>query len=298
MPCFRWLLASFALAGLAACAVPPDAHVPPFARVPYQPISRRSVVAIALREWRLWGGRVDDAPPGSAPPQAPDQMPERMPGLWQRVGEYWWLGMDAGSRQSRWTGKHTAAGQVFPAAVNGRYAWSAAFVSYVMRIAGAGSRFPYSDAHATYIDIAKEMAEHRAHGWLVVAERPDAYAPEPGDLICQGRDRAAGMTYDQLPHGLFPAHCDIVVATPPPNAPPGGTPPEITVVGGNVDNAVTMKHVPVTADGRLAAPDGTVLDPRYPWMVVLRLRLPPAAPVGPAARTAGRGAFAVPSPTG
>jgi hypothetical protein len=29
--------------------------------------------------------------------------------------------------------------------------------------------------------------------------------------------------------------------------------------------------VPVTADGRLATPDGTVLDKRFPWMAVLRL---------------------------
>ncbi len=267
---FRWLLALPLLATLGACAVAPDAHVPPFARVPYAPITRRTIVAIGLREWRLWGKRVDDAPPGTLPPQAPDAMPERMAGLWQRVGEYWWLGMNAGTPESRWTGKHDAAGQVFPAAVNGQYAWSAAFVSYVMRIAGAGSRFPYSDAHATYIDIAKEMAEHRVHGWLVVAERPDADAPRRGDLICLGRGRAAGITYDQLPAGRFPAHCDFVVAT----APPGAATPEIAVVGGNVDNAVTMKHVPVTADGRLAGPDGVVLDQRYPWMVVLRVRAP------------------------
>jgi hypothetical protein len=276
----RRLLPFCLLAGLAACAVAPDAHVPPFARVPYQPITRRAVVAIALREWRLWGSQVDDAPPGSAPPQAPDEMPERMAGLWQRVGEYWWLGMNAGTRESRWTGKHDAAGQVFPAAVNGTYAWSAAFVSSFIRIAGAGARFPYSDAHSVYIDVAKEMAEHRAHGWLIVAERPDAYAPQPGDLICMGREWAADMTYDRLPAGRFPAHCAIVVVTQgsalvlTPDAAPGATAADITVVGGNVDNAVTMTHVPVTARGRLAGPDGTVLDHRYPWMVVLRLRLP------------------------
>ncbi len=258
------------LAALGACARAPNAHVPPFARVPYQPITRRSIVAIALREWRLWGEPVDDAPPGTLPPQAPEDMPERMPGMWERVGEYWWLGMNAGTPESRWTGKHDAAGQVFPAAVNGTYAWSAAFVSYVMRIAGAGSRFPYSDAHATYIDIAKDMAEHRAHGWLVVAERPDAYAPHRGDLICLGRDWASGITYDQLPAERFPGHCDFVVA----NAQPSAIPPEISVVGGNVDNAVTMKHVPVTADGRLAGPDGVVLDTRYPWMVVLQVCAP------------------------
>src|SRR5487761_789895 len=118
--------------------------------------------------------------------------------------------------ESRWTGKHDAAGQVFPAAVNGTYAWSAAFVSYVMRIAGAGSRFPYSDAHATYIDIAKEMTDGTATGWLIAAAAPDAYAPQPGDLICLGRGAAARLTYDDLPAGRFPSHCDIVVATAAP----------------------------------------------------------------------------------
>ena len=37
----------------------------------------------------------------------------------------------------------------------------------------------------------------------------------------------------------------------------------LSVVGGNVDAAVTMKHVPVASDGRLVASDGTVVDTRY-----------------------------------
>ena len=45
----------------------------------------------------------------------------------------------------------------------------------------------------------------------------------------------------------------------------------LDVIGGNVDDAVTLKHVPVTADGRLAGPGGAVLDQRYPWFVVLRV---------------------------
>ena len=247
------------------------AHVPPFATVPYEPISPTSVVAIALREWRLFGQPVDDEPPGTRPPPLPQDMPERQPGLWQRVGEYWWLGMNAGSPEVAWTGKHDASGHVFPADQDGYYAWSAAFVSYVMRIAGAGRLFPYSDAHATYIDVAKEMADQQTSGWIVTAERPSAYAPQPGDLICIGRGRAASLTYDALPAGHFPAHCDIVVAT---------TPGQISVVGGNIDDAVTMKHVPVTADGKLATLQGIVLDTRYPWMVVLRVLYP--SPPSPA----------------
>lgn len=263
-----WRVAALFIAttGLLAACARPDLHVPPFARVPYQPFSRIAVVAIALREWRLFGMPVDDAAPGTRPPPAPQDKPEREPGLWQRVGEYWWVGMPPGSFGSAWTGKHDGKGAVFPAGEDGDYAWSAAFIDYVMRIAGAGERFPYAADHAHYIDIARQMALGRASGWLVTAEPPDAYAPRPGDLICVGREWARDLTYADLPAGRFPAHCDIVVDT----AAPG----EISVIGGNVDDAVTLKHVPVTADGRLAGPDGVVLDKRYPWMVVLRLLVP------------------------
>jgi hypothetical protein len=46
---------------------------------------------------------------------------------------------------------------------------------------------------------------------------------------------------------------------------------QISAVGGNVDHAVTMKHVPVTTDGRLADPSDRVLDARYPWLVIIRI---------------------------
>ena len=245
--------------------VQPDAgfvHVPPFARLGYAPFSRADAVAVALREWRAWGAPVDDDPPGSRPPRGPDEKPERFPGLWQRVGEYWWTGQDAGSRMAGWTGKHDEAGQEFPAAADGQYAWSAAFVSYVMRVAGAGERFPYSGTHADYIDAAREASLGQASGVALSAERPEAYAPQPGDLVCLGRGHSQAMRFDDLPAAPFPGHCDIVVA-----AEPG----MLTVIGGNVDDAVTEKHVPVTQDGLLAAPGGTVVDGRYPWFVALRV---------------------------
>jgi len=234
---------------------------PPFATVPYQRFSRATEVAIALREWRLFGSAVNDD----------DHLnwdkPERNEGLWQRVGEYWYVGMPPGAVESHWTGKHDEYGRVFPPEDDGKYAWSAAFISYVMRIAGAGDRFPYSPDHATYINVAKRMTLGTAQGWLVTAERPDLYAPVPGDLICHGRDQAASLRYDDLPTAeLFPSHCDIVVETP------GNG--KISVIGGNVQDTVTMRHIPVTADGKLARPDGVVLDPLRPWMVVLRVHEP------------------------
>ena len=261
----RWalLLAVLLLAGCATHhpAKPVvDARVPPFARVPYEPFSRDAAVAIALREWRLFGSPVDDDPPGTRPPPLPDDKPERQEGLWQRVGEYWWAGLPADAPEAPWTGKHDAGGQEFPAADDENFAWSAAFISYVMRIAGAGPQFPYAAAHHVYIDAARETSLGRAT-WSVVAEPPQAYAPQPGDLICMSRGSST-VHFEDLPAGRFTGHCDIVVAT---------AAGQLQVIGGNVDDAVTLKHVPVTPDGKLADPDGSVLDPRYAWFVVLRV---------------------------
>ena len=203
---------------------------------------------------------MDDDPPGTRPPPAPEDKPEREQGLWQRVGEYWWEGMPADAREAAWTGKHDAMGQEFPASEDEDFAWSAAFISYVMRIAGAGARFPYAPAHHTYIDAAREVSLGRAD-WAISAEPPEGYAPAAGDLICASRG-ARRLTFADLPAGRFPGHCGIVVAT---------APGRLDVIGGNVDDAVTLTHVPATPEGRLATPDGAVLDTRYNWFVVLRV---------------------------
>ena len=193
-------------------------------------------------------------------------MPSRQEGLWQRVGDYWWVSQEPDSRASLWTGKTDENGVEFSAEEADRYAWSAAFISYVMRVAGAGNRFPYSPAHATYINAARmavngNETDAPPRDWAIVAQRPDEYAPRLGDLICTGRDQALGISFDDLP-AQFPGHCDIVVAIRP------GT---LSVIGGNVAAAVSMKHVPVTGNGRIADANGVSLDDRYPWFVVLQV---------------------------
>lgn len=270
-----WTLAAGLLAGCSGRAGNPSTvatpvslhqgesggeHVPPFARYNYAPFSRADAVSIALREWRLWGMPVDDDPPGFRLPTPLADKPERAPGLWQRVGEYWWIGEDPSSRTAAWTGKHDDSGAEYTN--DGRFAWSAAFISYVMRIAGAGGRFPYSATHSDYINGARQMSLGQAV-WAVSAEPPDAYAPQLGDLICEGRGASHGLVFADLPtNSTFPGHCDMVV---------GVAPGQLSVIGGNVDDAVTMKHVPVTAGGTLAPPGGAPLDTRYPWFVVLRV---------------------------
>ena len=242
------LLAGF----LAACQVAPpappiprDIQIPPYAKVPYEPFSRAAVVQIAYREWRAFGQRVVLSP---NEPESADSK-ERDEGLWQRVGDYWWQGLDYGEPDGRWTGEHDANGIEFPRGQDGDFAWSAAFIDYVMRMAGAGNRFPYAPSHSDYINAA------RTHAGLVISALPlTQYAPQQGDLICMWRANHP-VTFAELPAGHFPGHCDIVVAQ---------RPGSLDVIGGNVDNTVAMKHVPV-------GPTGLVDDPQYPWFVVLRV---------------------------
>ena len=259
--------------GAVAATTALNAHIPPFARWPYEPFSRAAAVQLALGEWRAF------RQPVKYPNIPLPEDEEREEGLWQRVGLYWWLGLDPSWPQSGWTGIHDQNGQVFSASVDGNYAWSAAFISYVMRLAGAGGSFPYSETHSDYIDAA---ARHTP-GIALETERVADYAPQIGDLICLWRGRRP-VTFDELPAGRFAGHCDIVVA---------GKPGQLDVIGGNVDNAVAMKYIPVTADGRLAGPDGTVLDPDHNWFVVLKVlyqsngTAPPAAAISLAPPGAG-----------
>lgn len=279
-PHWGWLWPAIMLLALAACApagpsaLPDDVQVPPYARRPYQPFSREAAVQIALREWRAFGQ------PVVFPHQTLAFDNERSEGLWQRVGDYWWQGLPMGAADQGWTGMHDQNGRVFPASEDGNYAWSAAFIDYVMRMAGAGHRFPYAPDHADYINAAKEHALGRRPDLAINAERPELYAPQRGDLICGWRG-GRPISFDELPTSRFPGHCDIVVQVHPGS---------LDVIGGNVENSVSMRHIPVTADGRLAGPGGVIVDPDHPWFVVIRVNYdidgapgpsvtPPVAPV-------------------
>jgi len=237
----------------------PDDHVPDFATRQFEPFNRQDAVAVALREWRLFGEPVDDDDPELRPePSGTAVKPERIPGLWERVGEYWWIGQDPYETEVNWTGKHRGDGQPFDFAHDSHYAWSAAFISYVMRVSGAGDRFPYSPNHSTYINAAASGSTTGLR-----AQDPAAYAPKLGDLICTGRGGSRSVRFASLPTSYgFPAHCGIVVSQ---------APNRISIVGGNVDDAVTLTHVPVGPTGLLDGPDGTSLDSRYPWCVVLQV---------------------------
>lgn len=244
----RLFCAVLLVATLAACA-PRDRHVPDFARKPYEPFSRSAAVEIARREWRLFGEIVA---PADAPGEidAPADSAERRQGLWQRVGEYWWLGLNADQTGHAYTGLHDAEGRRYPPERDGAYAWSAAFVSYVMRLAGAGPRFPYAAAHHVYVNAAARGTA------LLIAEDPARYAPQPGDLICVGRNAGRPLRFADLPIAPFAGHCDIAI---------GRDGEGLAVIGGNLQDAVALKRLPLEPDGRLA-----MLADR-PWLTVLRV---------------------------
>lgn len=124
--------------------------------------------------------------------------------------------------------------------------WSAVFISWVMRQAGAGSAFAYCTAHREYVSAAKHNAEtgNTANPfWTYAVEK---VVPAVGDLVCADRDGGGGcggVTYATIDNGTaWSTHCDIVTAVDQ----AGRT---LTAVGGNVSQSVKAKTIAIDAQG-------------------------------------------------
>jgi len=174
---------------------------------------RSNIVKVADQEWRRWNrGRTKEGEPA---------IRKVLEGYWRKGagwlpdGPTWWSS--------------------FP--------WSAAFISWVMRQAGAGNDFRYSAAHADYIAAARDNRLANNSNQFK-AYRTSEVAPQPGDLVCKARQD--GVTYDNVRRGHL-THCDVVMAVE-------GN--KLMTVGGNVSDSV--KATPVEIDGH-----GRVKDRRY-----------------------------------
>ena len=180
---------------------------------------RATIVAVALGELARWnaGGRRRETDPRMTPVLA----------------DYWRTGAGVAVAESSLRS---------PQFQNG-HPWSAAFISWVMRRAGAGRAFAYSASHSVYVSAAKRNRLTN-NGNPFRAYRVSEVRPEVGDLVCKSR-AGSGATYDTIRPGMA-THCDIVLAVGPRS---------IRVVGGNVDNSVADRDVLLTADGRLAPPE-------------------------------------------
>jgi LAS superfamily LD-carboxypeptidase LdcB len=119
-----------------------------------------------------------------------------------------------------------AAGALQSAAWQQDNYWSAVFVSWVMRSAGAGQDFAYSHAHRVYVRAARNNRCTNNIANPFWAYRATEVAPEPGDLVCRSR-HSPPVTYENIVQPvLWGMHCDIVTA--PASA------GQIMVTGGNV----------------------------------------------------------------
>jgi predicted chitinase len=138
------------------------------------------------------------------------------------VGDYWRIGVN----------NDTLTG------LDHSVPWSAAFISWVMRTAGAGDRFNYSPQHSVYIfrAIKDLLLGKSAAGYYCYQLRE--CKPQVGDLVCWARQ--AGIDYEHQNGGDYAGHCDLVVEV-------GAN--QIQVVGGNVGDSVTKRPLNLNASG-------------------------------------------------
>ncbi|MEU7790658.1 phage tail tip lysozyme [Amycolatopsis sp. NPDC049159] len=157
--------------------------------------------------------------------------------------------------------------------------WSAVFVSYVLRKAGAGAAFRSSAAHQTYIRAARANRLRRDTANPFWAFRATEVAPRVGDLVCAAR-QDSGATYDNIGDERYRAtHCDVVTDV---------RPGRIRVVGGNVGQTVGEKSLTTRLDGKLEL---TGAQSRFFAVITCRRGAgATAAPPPPAAVPAGQDA--------
>lgn len=176
-------------------------------------VLKTNIVQVARQEWERWQR---------------GKMKEEDPRMRSVLEGYWRQGAGRLPTKARWW-------DTVP--------WSAAFISWVMRRAGAGRHFRYSAAHAGYVAAARDnRLANNSNPFK--AYRTNEVAPQPGDLVCKRRQ--SGVTYDNVRSGHL-THCDVVTAVE------SG---RLLTIGGNVSDSVKMTKVDVDENGR-------VTDPRY-----------------------------------
>jgi hypothetical protein len=161
---------------------------------------RRRIVDIANREWVRWGkGMKRETDP---------EMRGVLRGYWMTV------------RNQRGAEE----------AIDKRDPWSAAFISWAMKQAGAGQAFQYAEAHRIYIAAAKGSRQRGDASKFWAYDITEA-KPEVGDLVCRDRmirpGTCHGTTYANVDNRAikWATHSDIVTEV-------GAG--HITVIGGNV----------------------------------------------------------------
>lgn len=191
---------------------------------------RDNLVNVARREWVRWGGPIEKIN-GTRMGFISARMEADHP-FWTFVHDYWKaVGSDLDGRDSP--------------------AWSAAFISYCFKEAGAGASFPAHENHSIYVS----KIDSGDFEGLSLAD-PGTTALSVGDLVWASRSgdgcRAPPMTFVDAKRELkrirdhggdsFCSHSDIVVAV---------RTGEADVIGGNVRQAVTRTTYKLDSAGRI-----------------------------------------------
>lgn len=206
---------------------------------------KRRLIECALREWQYFGGstRTIDNQWTIVGDESVQPFTSHINHYWRAVGEPGW---DGATNQP----------------------WSAAFICWCFRIAGAGALFSPESTHSVYID---RIRRHDGMSDDLVLRDPANTAVAPGDLIWNSRqpdpedpDPDIPNTYAdaivKLQEGdFFTSHVDIVVSV---------ADGRCESIGGNVSNAdvggsVTRSTWRLDEGGRLA-------DPRKNWVGVVK----------------------------
>jgi hypothetical protein len=164
------------------------------------------------------------------------------------VGEYWTVGLNNKNIDGRTTFQD-GNGQPF------RPAWSAAFISFIMRKSGAGTAFFYHEGHIHYVVKAIRDAKDSSTTAKFLGRDPKTQVPKVGDLINAGRGTAKSVTFKNVlakygkkpvDQGNFlPSHSDIVIDV-------NRAKNELTTIGGNVEvDTVGRKTWELKSDGTL-----------------------------------------------
>ena len=193
---------------------------------------KRDVVAVANNEWARFGYQTRDSDGN----WVVVGLKENDNAVKDRVGDYW-----------KNVGRDSIDGS------NRDYAWSSAFISFIMSKVGGMFGIPWkkSSSHSRYI---REYVKNRKEGKLdepFVAYRINELPAQVGDLVCYAREDTEDDPYDRT--SSYASHCDIVVAR---------RPNEIEVIGGNVAHSVSKKV--------LKAVDGYVLDDHNRWFAIIK----------------------------
>jgi len=122
-------------------------------------------------------------------------------------------------------------------------AWSAAFISFIVREAALTKTFKFSRRHTVYLSDSKKAKINGDNTKAYWAFRLNERKLQVGDLVGASRTGpgcgTVDHTFDDLP-GDFCSHCDVVVSIRNGNA---------VTIGGNVGDTVKVTDVPLTPDG-------------------------------------------------